>query len=413
MHAHVLTADPMSDTMRDPRPARARKPGGFRIGEVFGVEIRVDWSLAIIFALITYNLGAGVFATWHPLWSPTLVWSMALGAAVLFFASVLVHELSHALVGRAQGIVVRRITLFMFGGMAHMENRPETPKAEFWMAIVGPITSVTIGVVSVLAGSLLGADVAELASTDPQAAMASLSPGATLLLWLGPINIVLGVFNMIPGFPLDGGRVLRAALWWLTGDQVRATRWATLGGQAFAWSLMALGVMNLLSGATGNGIWLLLIGWFINGAARSSFDELVLHRALEKVPVSQIMNRRADVVPPEVSVETFVTDHVLGSDQHLYPVVDAGGHLQGVVTLTDLRALPRDRWTLTAVHQIMTPLDEVVSVAPLATADEAIDHLAQRGVDHLPVVDEDHVVGVVGHADILRWVSLSGTQLGR
>ncbi len=376
------------------------------MGEVFGVEVRVDWSLAIVFALILYSLGSGVFPAWHPQWPPALVWGVSLGAAVLFFASVLAHELSHALVGRTQGIVIRRITLFMFGGMAHMENRPATPKAEFLMAIAGPIASVLIGLVSIVAGSLLGANVGGLASTDPESAVSALGPGASLLLWLGPINLALGVFNMVPGFPLDGGRVLRAALWWLTGDMLQATRWATLGGQLFAWTLMGVGVLNLFSGATGNGLWLLLIGWFINGAARSSFDDLVLHRTLEGVEVGRLMNRRAEVVAPDLSVESFVRDHMLGSDQHLYPVVDATT-LIGVVTLTDVRSVAHDRWPHTPLHEIMTPRASLVTVEPSVTVDQAVEKLGREGVEYLPVVQGEQVVGVLGHADVVRWLSIS------
>src|SRR5688572_21416840 len=225
------------------RSTQMRK--GFRLGSVSGIELRIDWSLAIIFVLIVSMLGGGLFPAWHPEWSAAHSWATAFAAALLFFASVLVHELSHALTGRAHGIPVKRITLFVFGGMAQLEREPHEWRAELWMAIVGPLTSLVLGIAFLVGAESLMGDV-QVDPTQPAALLAQLGTAPTLLLWLGQVNIVLALFNLVPAFPLDGGRVLRAALWGATGDLLKATRWASSLGQAFAWVLIAAGHAMIL-----------------------------------------------------------------------------------------------------------------------------------------------------------------------
>ena len=377
-----------------------------------GVDLHVDWSLLIIFALIVFNLGAGVFPAWHPAWSPALVWSMAVGAAILFFVSVLAHEMSHALVARRFGIPVRRITLFIFGGLAHMEEEPPTPKAEFWMSFVGPVTSIVIGLAATFGGWAVADVSAEAMEADPAAAVATLGPVATLLLWLGPINLLLGVFNLVPGFPLDGGRVLRSLLWWSTGDLVRATRAASRVGQVFAWFLMAVGVMSLFTGNLIGGFWLLLIGWFLNNAARMSYEQLVVRRALEGVSVARLMTTQVRSVSPELTVEALVRDHFMTTEQQAFPVVAAEG-LVGLVCLEDVRGVPQDRWRHTAVGQIMTPRERLSTVEPESDAEHALEELARHDVDQLPVVDHGRLLGLVRRRDLVRWLALQGPQTPR
>jgi Zn-dependent protease len=254
----------------------------------------------------------------------------------LFIASILLHEISHAVVGRSQGISVSRIDLFLFGGLAHMDNEPPSPKAEFWMAIVGPLVSIAIGVLATVAGTLFANfDLRNFNLDDPVAAMQAIGPAATLLLWLGPINIVLGLFNMVPGFPLDGGRVLRSLLWATTKDRLKATRWASAAGQAFAWILMGIGVLYIFGGALASGIWLLLIGWFLNNAARMSYEQLLVRTALHDVPVSRVMRTQIVTVPPETKVETLVQKHFMATDQHAFPVV-YDHDLVGLVCMNDV-----------------------------------------------------------------------------
>ena len=211
---------------RNPPPKQAATRGrGLRVGSLIGIDIHLDASLIIIFVLVVWMLGGNVFPAWHQEWSAVQNWTTGLAAGILFFISLLLHELAHAVVARKYGISVPRITLFLFGGMAEIEDEPDTPKTEFFIAIAGPLTSLFLGLFfSLLAGYMAGSEFAQMLVADQQAAMAMLAPLPTLLFWLGPINIMLALFNMVPGFPLDGGRVLRAAWWWMTGDLDRATR---------------------------------------------------------------------------------------------------------------------------------------------------------------------------------------------
>jgi len=386
---------------------------GIRLGRLFGIAIHLDWSLLIIFGLIVVSLGVGSFPYLHPDWTPATVWLTALVAAVLFFASVLAHELSHALVGRGYGIRVPRITLFIFGGLAQMENEPGHWRGELWMALAGPVTSLLLGAGFIsLANLLIGPDGFDPA--HPRESLARLSPLATLLMWLGPINIVLGLFNLVPGFPLDGGRVLRAVMWGATGDLRRATRWASRAGQAFAWLLIAAGValilgaqLPVLGRGPVNGLWLAFIGWFLNSAALSSYQQLMVREALHDVPVSRLMRADAATVGPELPLSELVEHRLLGGSQRAYPVV-AGGRLLGLVAMADVQRIERRRWPQVTVGAVMVPAAELVTVRPDDDAFEAMLALSRNGVHQLPVVAGDGYRGLLRRQDLLIWLSLYG-----
>lgn len=388
---------------------------GFRVGSIAGVQIFADWSLFIIFLLVMFTLGAGVLPAWHPDWGAGVTWVTAFAAAVLFFASVLIHELSHALVGRANGIDIRRITLFVFGGMAHLEREPHAWRAELLMAIVGPITSFVLGGLFLFVGGLTAERVV-LNPNDPLQALAALDPFSTVMLWLGPINIMLAIFNLVPGFPLDGGRVLRAAIWGATGDVYRATRWAAALGQAFAWLLIACGFAMILglrvpffgTGVFG-GLWLALIGWFLNNAAFMSYRQLLTRRSLENVPVSSVMLSRFATVPPHTSLASLIDEYIMRSDQRAFPVVE-GDRLVGLVCLEDVRRLsPAERATQ-SVRDVMTPARELATIAPDEATAEALQALSRRAVNQLPVVKDGQVRGLIRREDILKWLSLHGEE---
>jgi Zn-dependent protease/CBS domain-containing protein len=383
---------------------------GWRIGQLFGITIYVDWSWLLIFLLVAVNLATG-FAQVHPNWGPALIWSLAIVAALLFFASVLAHELAHSIVARAQDIPVRNITLFLFGGVSNIQQEPRSPRAEFLMAIVGPITSIVIGVVCLLAAGAfvrLPAD----AAANPGSAFAALDPLTTLLLWLGPINILLGVFNLIPGFPLDGGRVLRAALWAATGNFRTATRWAAWIGQAVAWLLIVTGIAMLFgvqvpffgSGFV-SGLWLAFIGWFLSSAARQSEQQVVIHDMLEGVPVGRLMRANVPAVPPTISVGELVHRYVMGTDEQAFPVLE-GDRLLGLVTLEDIRKVAREDWDTTTAREIMTPAEQLTAVGPQDDAAAALDKLMERDVRQVPVVADGHLLGLVRRRDIMRWLQL-------
>lgn len=399
-----------SSSARPQAETRTVSTGGINLGKLFGVGLRIDWSLLIIFAIIVFELGAAVFPAWHPEWSAALIWTMALAAAVLFFASILAHELSHALVARAQGIPVRRITLFLFGGLTQLEGEPKSPKAEFWMAVIGPVVSAVIGLAATFIGAaLVGAPMqSAMESGDPlaiQAAYADAGPFATLLLWLGPINLLLGIFNIIPGFPLDGGRVLRSIIWGITDDLRKATRWASLIGQVFAWALMAFGVLNFFAGAWTSGLWLLLIGWFLNNAARMSYQQLLIRQALENVPVSQVMRSSFATIPPDLTVEDFMRDHALSSEQQVFPI-EVDGYLLGTVGIEQVRHVPRDEWPRATVEQIMIPRAQLPTLPPDAGAERALFELARSDVDQLVILEGRKLLGLVRREDLLRWLDI-------
>jgi CBS domain-containing protein len=279
------------------------------------------------------------------------------------------------------------------------------------MAIVGPITSVVIGVICLLAAGAL-VHLPAGAAANPGSAFAALDPLTTLLLWLGPINILLGVFNLIPGFPLDGGRVLRAALWAATGNIRTATRWAARVGQAVAWLLIFTGVAMVFgveapffgSGVV-SGLWLAFIGWFLSSAARQSEQQLVIHDMLAGVPTTRLMRSNLLAVPPTISVGELVYRYVMGTDEQAFPVLE-GDRLLGLVTLDDIRKVPRDEWDTTTAREIMTPADQLAVVRPEDDAATALDKIMERDVRQVPVIADGRLLGLVRRRDIMRWLQL-------
>ena len=380
---------------------------------VAGIDVTVDWSLLIIFLLIVWGLASGVFPQWHPSWPPMTAWLTAVAAAVLFFASVLAHELSHSLVARAYGIRVRRIMLYVFGGMAQIEHEPGRWVAELWIAIVGPLTSLAIGFLCLYLGvvGITRVDVTNVASVEH--ALVALGPGRTLLLWLGQINLVLAIFNLVPAFPLDGGRVLRAIMWGATHDLRRATRWASALGQAFAWLLIGAGIamvlgfsMPILGGGLINGIWLAFSGWFLNNAALVSYRQLLTQEILQDVPVSRLMLTRFETVPPQLPLETLIDGYMARSDQRAYPVVGDDTRLLGIVFQRDVERLTQEQRRAMTAREAMRSPEQVVVARPGEDVLEVLNVLAQRDINQVPVLEDGRVVGLVRRADILHWLAL-------
>jgi Zn-dependent protease len=387
---------------------------GFKIGRIFGITIRVDWSWLFIFALVAWNLST-VFGSAHPDWGTGRSWAIAIAAAVLFFASVLAHELAHSLVARARGMPVRSITLFLFGGVSNIQREPASPGGEFLMAIVGPLTSVVLGIVLVGIGLALGGPF-PTGISDAAGLVGQLNVGITLLLWLGSINVILGIFNMIPGFPLDGGRVLRSIIWAVLGNLRRATHWASRVGQGIAWLMILAGVAMVFGVqipffGTGliSGLWLAFIGWFLNSSAIQSYRQVVIHDILEDVPVQRMMRTTPPTIPAGITVGSVVHDYVLTSDDTSFPVV-GGGRMLGLVTLQDVRAVPRDAWETTTVDEIMSPINQLVTVTPEEDAADALDKLARRNVRQLPVMRDGTLAGLLRRQDIVRWLQIEAEQ---
>ena len=381
---------------------------GFRVARLFGINIFIDWSWIFIFLLVTWNLAAVFFPALHPDWDFGLTVGMSIAASLLFFASVLAHELAHSLVANARGLPVRSITLFIFGGVSNIEREPPSPATEFLVTIVGPLTSLILGALFIYLGSLN----ANLTGGNIQQILAGLDPVSTLLLWLGPINILLGIFNLIPGFPLDGGRVLRSILWAITNDLRRATRWASLVGQGVAWMFIIAGIATIfgfqipfIGGGLIGGLWLAFIGWFLNNAASQSYQQVVVQDLLEGVPVARLMRQDAPTITTDIPVSALIYDYVMGTDEHAFPVVD-NEKLIGLVCLEDIRKVPREEWDRTQVSQIMTPYDQLDTVNPREDATQALEKLGRRDVRQVPVVQNGELVGLLRRRDIMRWLQI-------
>jgi Zn-dependent protease/CBS domain-containing protein len=384
---------------------------GVRIGRILGIEVAFDYSWLFIVVLLTWSL-ASSFVHWHPDWSPALSIGIALLASLLFFGSVLLHELAHSLVARRFGVPVRSIVLFLFGGVSNIEREPPSPKAEFWTAVVGPLTSIVLGVVLLVLASF-GTHTASDYVIDPALRLPAIGPVATLLLWLGPINILVGIFNLIPGFPLDGGRILRSAIWRATGDLHVATRWASGAGQAIGWLFIFLGVAMVFGAQVpffGRGLvagmWLAFIGWFLSSAAAASWRRQLVHEVLEGVTVSRLMRPSPRPVRGDLDLETFVQEWLMRSDERAFPVVDEEMHLAGLVTVADVRALPRAAWPTTRVADVMARAEKLVVTSPREDLAEAMDKLARADVSQLPVMDGPQLVGMLTRTDVARWIEL-------
>jgi len=362
--------------------------GGFGIGRWFGFPIRIDFSWFVLIALIVWVFSTVEFPRQLPGYGDTAYLAMGVAAALFFFLSLLLHELAHSVVARSRGIPVQGITLFIFGGVAQTTKEAERPVDEFLITVVGPMASFA------LAGLFwsIGALSSELGVG---------APAAEVSRYLGWLNFVLAVFNLVPGFPLDGGRLFRAAIWQLTGDLKRATRWATAGGRAFGYALMAGGLFLLLNGALINGVWLAFIGWFLANAAASSYRQFLLMRAISGVPVSLVL-RRAPAVPAEMSAVELARLFVGGASSSL-PVVQEG-RMTGIVDLDKLAKLPLDRRMSTTVGELMSDLAGTPTVPPHETLDRVVTQLQKTDQEHVLVVDGDRFLGVVTLDDIGDWV---------
>jgi Zn-dependent protease len=298
----------------------------------------------------------------------------------------------------------------MFGGVSNIQREPTSPRSEFLIAIAGPLMSLFLGIVMTLLAGVSASPMDTM--TGAAGIIASLNPLSLMLLWLGASNILLALFNVIPGFPLDGGRVLRSILWGITGSLRKATRWASGVGQVIAWLFIAAGIMMAFGTyipffGTGliNGLWLAFIGWFLNSAAQQSYQQVVVQDLLHGVTVSRLMRANPPTVPSTMPVSVLVRDYVMQSDDYAFPVVD-DGRLRGIVTLADLRSVPRLFWDRKTVGDIMTPAEKLVVAMPEDNADEAWNRLMNRDVQQLPVVRGGQFAGLFRRRDITKWLHL-------
>ncbi|HYM12705.1 MAG TPA: site-2 protease family protein [Bryobacterales bacterium] len=359
----------------------------FTLGRILGIPIGVHSSWLVAFALIAWSLAAGYFPHQYPGWTVAMYWLVALFTTVLFFASVVIHELGHSVVARREKVDVLSITLFIFGGLAQIAREPPTAGAEFRIAIAGPITSFGLAAVLTLLGSL---GTAGSVSSAP-------------FVYLGWINFLLATFNMIPGFPLDGGRVLRAILWKFGGDFQAATRRASVVGRLVAFGFIFLGMWQILAGNFLNGLWIAFIGWFLNNAAESSYLQVALRDLLAGVQARDVMTQDCATVPGDMSLSRLVHDYILGTGRRCF-LVGQGGSIQGLVTLHNIKGTPREQWADVTASQVMTPVESLQR----ARVDEDVLSLLQRmeqaDVNQMPVLDDGDVKGMVSREHLLRYI---------
>lgn len=359
------------------------------LGRVLGIPLGLDYSWFLIFALVTWSLGSSYFPEQYPGWSTGLYWAIGLATSLLFFLSVVLHELGHSVIALRNGIPVRSITLFIFGGVAQIGREPGSPGVEFRVAIAGPIVSFGL---AVLFGALgwVGTN---------------LAPFAALASYLAYINGSLALFNLIPGFPLDGGRVFRAIVWKVTHSFRRATEIAGSAGHLFAWLFIFLGIWQMLSGNFGGGLWIAFIGWFLQNAATASVQQMTLTRLLSGHTVGEIMTRDSPTLAPEVTLEELVHNHILSTGRRYFPVVRAG-RIEGLLTLHDVKAIPRERWAATRAEQAMTPLARLRIAHAGDGLGIALQEMSQDGVNQLPVIDAANgdLVGVLARDNVLTFV---------
>jgi Zn-dependent protease/predicted transcriptional regulator len=358
---------------------------------LFGFEVRVDWSWLILALLIVWTLARGYFPAAHPGFAPAIYWWMGVAGALGLFISIVLHELSHSLVARRHNLPIRGITLFIFGGVAHMEDEPADARTELLMAIAGPIASVVLAVVF-------------YALTVGAAAGGIAAPVVTTLSWLAMINLILAAFNLIPAFPLDGGRVLRALLWRWKGDMRRATRTAARVGEGFGILLIVLGAVAVLTGNFITGMWWFLIGMFLRSAAQSSYYQVLVRRALEGEPVRRFMTTTPVIVPPDTSLRHLVEDYIYRYHHELFPVA-SNGHLEGCVGVAQVKQVPNAEWDRRTVGDVTVPCTPHNTVSPDADAVAALAQMRREKTSRLLVAQDGQVVGIVALKDLLGFLS--------
>lgn len=358
-----------------------------RLGRIAGVEVGLNWSLLVIAVLLAVGLASGRFPSDAPGYSGAEYAIAGVITAIAFLACVLAHEVSHAVVARHEGIEVDGITLWLLGGVTRMHGDAPTPEAELRVSGAGPLASFVVG--AVLLGIGIGLDALNVSALV-----------VDVLLWLGSINVVLAVFNVLPGAPLDGGRLLHAFLWKRHGDRLRATQTASRAGQALGWVLVALGFVEFAFGTgLGGGLWLALLGWFLITAARAEEERAFVEEALGSRRVADVMAPTPAVVPEYVTVRDFIDHYLLAHRHSAFPVVDARGRTVGLVTLERVRSVPAHLRGSTTVREIATPADQVRVVAPADPARDLLDRVVE-GDGAVLVVDGDRVVGVVTATDL-------------
>lgn len=370
--------------------------GGWQLGTFRGIPIALHWSMALIFGLLTISLATSFFPMTHDDLPETTYWIMAIISAVLFFTSILLHELGHSLVAIRHGIPVNGITLFIFGGVAQIGGRPKSAIVELKIAAAGPVVSFALGGLFLLIAAV----------TD---GIAWISAPAT---WLGTLNLILAVFNLLPGFPLDGGRIVRALVWKFSGSEDRAAQFALLSGQFLAFGMMGVGAFMAFTGNVGNGLWLIILGWFLQNAATGEAQGSRIEIVLRGVPVRQAMGTRESIIPSWMKLSQLVEEYVLDRGESYFLVMDENTP-RGVVTLADLGKVPRERLPWESVANIMTPWQQLQVVSPETPLIKALELMDDSRVSALPVMDGNRPCGLLTREEVLHYIRLRMSMRNR
>lgn len=359
-----------------------------RLGRVFGVELKLDYSWFLIFALVTWMLAGRHFPMMNPGWSPATYWVVGIATSLLFFGSVVAHELAHSAVAQAVGVPVHDITLFIFGGASRLSREPDRPRDELLIAVVGPLSSAALAAAFwVLAGATHG-------SAGPVNAVAS---------WLAYINLSLAVFNLLPGFPLDGGRVFRAIVWSITGSLPRATRVATITGRFVAFAFIFWGVWRFFEGYGVAALWIAFIGWFLYSAAAETDRDVALQDVLAGHSVREVLMPDCPRISPERTLADVVEQDILPSGRRCFPVMN-DGILDGLLTLHQIKSVPRERWATTHVKDIMLDRTALKTVGPDDALTAVLDRMTSEDINQFPVLDGDRFLGVVARDRVLDFI---------
>jgi Zn-dependent protease len=361
-----------------------------RLFTLRGIPVRLDPSWFLIALLLTWSLAVGVFPARQPGQAEVLYWGMGVVGALGLFGSIIAHEFSHAVVARRHAIPMKGIILFVFGGIAEMGGEPPKPRAELAMAAAGPIASFGIGAVALGLAALGGG---------------WWPPVVTLLGYLGAVNLVLAAFNLLPAFPLDGGRIFRGALWHRTGDLRRATRIASRLGVAFSVLFMAIGAVRFVTGDPLGGVWMVMIAVFLREAAIAAYQQVVVRRALDGEPVRRFMTVGPITVRPELTLSEFLNSYVYRYHHKLFPVQD-NGRLVGAISPAQLRGVPREQWPQRTVGSVVVPWTPASVVTPSTTALEALSRMRQTGYSRLLVVEDGRLAGILSVRDLLSFLAL-------
>jgi Zn-dependent protease/predicted transcriptional regulator len=363
----------------------------FRVARIRGIAIEIHPSWLFILGVLSFSLSDGVFPDQYPGWSTATYWAVGVTSALLLFVAVLVHELAHAVVAQRRGLEVPKITLFIFGGVSHIARQPRSAGEEFAIAVAGPLTSLAI---AVLAGAVY------LTMHERVEQVGAI--GA----YLATVNLLLAIFNILPGFPLDGGRVLRSIAWRRTKSFRRATRIAGSVGEIFGYTLMMGGVAFLLAGYAWNGLWFMFIGWFLSGAARGEKEALQLESVLSRLRARDVMRTTYPTITPGISIEEVVERHMVGEGERA-AVVAMDDSVVGILSVSDVRRIPREAWPNTPAQRAMTPRDRVLTVSADTPALEVLHQLGANRLNQVPVLEEGRMIGLITRRELLERVELA------